>query len=389
MLPILQENSRQVSIDNRQHQTKNFNLASSIRQNKKQAAEASSEDLHEIAVMQFLQNVNQNLSIADIIREPHILAKFLEKHNGLDHFETIMSMLRSDHSLATQPTVPAPAGESKFVPSENVYEKFQNPLIRQITSYAPTPCPKETKRKKLDQIKFNPQPVASTSHIADANKPMHLDVKIEKRFKCEDRIDAVDLSMNEQEAPISKRKVSNPRQVFRLNSDDSSAYSEVSNRISSPSSWQSVKPGRSLFEWKDESIYSRLEDRVVIEFDRILNESFALKTKSLDIINKESPLDYTYYHKKSKLRAFYANREMAESRSLNNFMSRKSRCRKKFKAFVRQNSLTFDKEENRQNDEEIAEYQKKIAELEEMLFATKNPFIDAVLADRRNKCGLI
>lgn len=171
-----------------------------------------------------------------------------------------------------------------------------------------------------------------------------------------------------------------PEQSIDLNSFQFSDTSAVNDDRSY------ILPAPSLPTWVSGDPRQGLTPAVTAEFDKILRYSSHVKDEYMQRKAKESPMDFEYNPKKSRLRKVYKDAEEAADRAKNNLASRKSRQKKKLQMQLLNFSLAFDREENRQLYAQERWMADVIADLEDKLLAKG---YDAVaIRALRAQCGM-
>lgn len=147
-----------------------------------------------------------------------------------------------------------------------------------------------------------------------------------------------------------------------------------------------ILPAPSLPTWVSGDPRQGLTPAVTAEFDKILRYSSHVKDEYMQRKAKESPMEFEYNPKKSRLRKVYKDPEEAAGRAKNNLASRKSRQKKKLQMQLLNFSLAFDREENRQLYAQERWMADVIADLEDKLLAKG---YDAIaIRQLRAQCGM-
>lgn len=138
------------------------------------------------------------------------------------------------------------------------------------------------------------------------------------------------------EAPESEIISTTPDTTAHLTSDDESE-NEADERL---------KASQKLSDWCGNSIYANMPDVAMLEYDKILRESHAMKSEVIEKLHSVTPINYDYNPNKSRIRTNYEDPSIAEGRTKNNIASRRSRQRKKFQQQIVQYSVDYEQDEN-------------------------------------------
>lgn len=195
---------------------------------------------------------------------------------------------------------------------------------------------------------------ALTPEIADSSvqEPMDLSKRIKKEPGTEANDNSLIITGNDV-----KPTAQSPASTSGSNSD----HSYFNNNIGI----DKLMPSSAVANWVGDSIYGKLPEQVMLEYDDLLKVSHCLKTSVINQMNVAFPVNYDYNPKKSRSRVKYTDVQLALNRDQNNMASRRSRQRKKYQTQIIQYSVDYDQDENFLLEKQQVWLQAVVSNLEE------------------------
>lgn len=346
------------------------------------------EDLQEIEVMTFLQNMN----IQQLINNPRKLQEFMDQKKILDSVATRINNQINEEQKSLE--------ESSKYGTSRQYERnqtssshFQARLDQQDTS-TPTRSQPHHSRQQPHQLQHLASP-----EIQDQPIDYSVKSKSMEKFEVNQRGSFINLKTHERkrknQAPmkiVSNVEVveSSPSPTFfqpdsvQNSESESSDEGLMENRI-----LPEVQFGSELADWRGQNIYANMPKNCIAQLDKNLRNSYNLKLEVLTKLNQECPVNYEYNPKKSRIRTNYNDPRIADDRTRNNIASRRSRQRKKFQTHIMQYSVDYDIEESYMLDKQISWLKGVVSKLEQKILTGNSNLTADQLLQLRNKCGLI
>lgn len=329
-------------------------------------------DLREMEVLRFLLELKRDQMEPNIIQQEQIERKIQEDlkviaSESVNQSEA-SSSLSSPEPTASHTIKKPPRRASSYLYNPFPYSMIPDPIL--VFRYA------SQAQNAQPPVFPTPTPTPEPIELPD---PMPIDyskTSIDKSgFELSDRSQFINLKKDDSNKIVSPPTPTTSSRDSDSDHENDSSKTKLNKLVAAPM----------IENWCGSSIYNNLPELVMTEYDKILRESHSLKVEVITKLNSEYPVSYDFNPKKSRVRTNYLDRKVAESRTLNNIASRRSRQRKKFQTQMIQYSVDYDKDENFLLAKQEKWLRGIIEKLEQKAITSENGYVK--IKKLRKQCG--